>query len=360
MSTTTLHYNFGSSDKIYEVRVVSIPGSNLFDVEFSYGRRGNVVNHGKKAQRVTKIEADRVAAKLIGSKTAKGYQVISQNTGVGSVNQSVAAAKGATVQPPFEFQLLSPIGGEAQDYLSNDNFGMQEKKDGIRCMIEIDGFGVKAVSRGRKEIALPSKLSDTLATIFLSAPSSGRTVLDGELINDQYFVFDMPERNGADITKFAYANRYIQLTGILEPWRQDVIQLVEMVTGSNFKQQLFDKFFNDGAEGVVFKTLSGHYLPGRSKSDAVKHKFIASATCVHLGKNPGIESFKIGVLHNGQIKQVGNCSIAGKPLPEVGGLVEIQYLYAFQDGSLFQPVYKGIRDDKTQPDAYESLKFKQP
>jgi bifunctional non-homologous end joining protein LigD len=39
--------------------------------------------------------------------------------------------------------------------------------------------------------------------------------------------------------------------------------------------------------------------------------------------------------------------------------VEVEYLYAFPGGSLFQPVYKGPRADKDAADAYDTLKFKQ-
>ena len=39
--------------------------------------------------------------------------------------------------------------------------------------------------------------------------------------------------------------------------------------------------------------------------------------------------------------------------------MEIEFLYAFPGGALFQPVYKGLRTDKNSPDSYTSLKFKQ-
>ena len=51
---------------------------------------------------------------------------------------------------------------------------------------------------------------------------------------------------------------------------------------------------------------------------------------------------------------------ANFPIPPVGALVEVRYLYCFPNGgSLFQPVYLGVRDDLHGPDDYDSLKFKQ-
>ena len=41
-----------------------------------------------------------------------------------------------------------------------------------------------------------------------------------------------------------------------------------------------------------------------------------------------------------------------------GDMVEIKYLYAYKGGSLYQPQYLGIRDDKDTPDKESQLKFK--
>jgi bifunctional non-homologous end joining protein LigD len=45
-------------------------------------------------------------------------------------------------------------------------------------------------------------------------------------------------------------------------------------------------------------------------------------------------------------------------MPPVDSVIEVEYLYAFDGGALFQPVYKGPRPDKHNPDAYGSLKFR--
>ena len=43
----------------------------------------------------------------------------------------------------------------------------------------------------------------------------------------------------------------------------------------------------------------------------------------------------------------GNVTIpVGAEIPAVGDIIEVRYLYAFREsGSLFQPVYIGVRDD---------------
>ncbi|TSA39702.1 hypothetical protein D4R30_00650, partial [archaeon] len=46
-------------------------------------------------------------------------------------------------------------------------------------------------------------------------------------------------------------------------------------------------------------------------------------------------------------------------LPAVSDLVEVRYLYAYPGGSLYQPVYLGVRTDLNDADDLSTLKFKQ-
>ena len=44
---------------------------------------------------------------------------------------------------------------------------------------------------------------------------------------------------------------------------------------------------------------------------------------------------------------------------ELGTVIEVRYLYAYPDGSLFQPVYRGERDDVSAEECVVSqVKFK--
>ena len=46
-------------------------------------------------------------------------------------------------------------------------------------------------------------------------------------------------------------------------------------------------------------------------------------------------------------------------IPKHGDVVEIRYLYAYEGGSLFQPVYLGVRDDLDKEACkIEQLKYK--
>jgi bifunctional non-homologous end joining protein LigD len=59
---------------------------------------------------------------------------------------------------------------------------------------------------------------------------------------------------------------------------------------------------------------------------------------------------------------IGNVTIPpNRAIPAVGAVVEIRYLYAYQGGALYQPVYLGERDDVPAADCTvekQPLKYK--
>ncbi|XWK88930.1 MAG: WGR domain-containing protein [Phormidium sp.] len=74
---TTLHYQEGTSDKVYEVDLCLV-GTDRYVVNFRYGRRGATLKEGVKTQQpVTLAQAEKVFEKLVGEKTKKGYQDVS-------------------------------------------------------------------------------------------------------------------------------------------------------------------------------------------------------------------------------------------------------------------------------------------
>ncbi|MCY3018597.1 MAG: hypothetical protein NTW87_06145 [Planctomycetota bacterium] len=60
----------------------------------------------------------------------------------------------------------------------------------------------------------------------------------------------------------------------------------------------------------------------------------------------------------GKRVSVGNVTIpANQKVPGVGTIVETRYLYCYPQGSLFQPVYLGPRDD-VEPGACSTAQLK--
>lgn len=116
----------------------------------------------------------------------------------------------------------------------------------------------------------------------------------------------------------------------------------------------------EGAEGVVFKRLSAPYKPGRPNSggDQFKYKFVETASVVVTAIN-ACRSVGIGVWQDEELRPAGNVTIPPDAVPAVGSIVEVRYLYAMPgSGALYQPVYRGERDDITSAECTRSqLKF---
>jgi bifunctional non-homologous end joining protein LigD len=116
-------------------------------------------------------------------------------------------------------------------------------------------------------------------------------------------------------------------------------------------------------EGVALKRLDAPYRAGRPASggNQRKFKFTESATCVVTSVSVSKRSVQVGVTdgRDGTCRDVGSVTILPNfPIPSVGAFVEVSYLYYFEGGSLYQPCYRGERDDKERADTFSSLKRK--
>ena len=119
---------------------------------------------------------------------------------------------------------------------------------------------------------------------------------------------------------------------------------------------------SNNEEGVVFKNGDATYNEGRPSSggNALKLKFVESATLRVTSISEGKRSVSIEINDNGNWISVGKCTIpANQDIPNPGELIEVDYLYAIKDGALFQPIYKGKRPDLDETAAVISqLKYK--
>ena len=98
---------------------------------------------------------------------------------------------------------------------------------------------------------------------------------------------------------------------------------------------------------MVFKLMNAPYTAGRPNSGGsqLKHKFVATLSAVVAKLNPQ-RSVGLCLLNHEGWQPVGNVTIPpNQPVPNLGAVVEVRYLYAVPDGSLFQPVYLGERSD---------------
>ena len=112
----------------------------------------------------------------------------------------------------------------------------------------------------------------------------------------------------------------------------------------------------------MFKRKDSLYKPGRPASggDHLKYKFTATCSVIAGKQNTGRRSVEMWLYDGDDVENVGNVTIyPNQEIPQQGDIIEVRYLYAFPGGSLFQPVFLGVRDDVTHDECTMSqLKFK--
>lgn len=351
VESVSLFYRDGGSDKVYHANL--LPEGEGFVVKFAYGRRGSALVAGTKTTApVTREKAKAIFDKLVAEKTSKGYtaeeggQLFAGGADAGRVSGHVP-------------QLLNEATeAELAALLADDAWIMQTKHDGRRTMVHRQGDAVVGSNRRGLVVALPQELHDCLLSCL---PDD--TVLDGELVGSILLVFDATRWAGISLADAVYAERLAALTeGVADGLRY--VKRVETSRGNAQKAAHLEAVRASRGEGVVLKRLDAPYRAGRPASggNQRKFKFTQSATCRVLSVSEKKRSVEVGVRADAETdayRSVGNVTILPNfAVPAVGALIEVKYLYYYEGGSLYQSIYLGERDDKTQPDTLESLKRK--
>ena len=345
MQSTTLYFKEGSSDKIYQAAIEQQEAGYV--VNFAYGRRGSTLNTGTKTTSPVSYDvAKGIYDKLVKEKTGKGY-----TAGEAAVTYTDGSKKATDVRP----QLLNAV-EDANTLLMNDAFFLQEKKDGKRLLIRKQGQEVMGINRRGVECGIPESIRAAAGSI----PHDFLT--DGEALGETHHVFDLLKIDGADIRHIPYRERLVKLAQLIAHGKKDGIQWVRTTSGYLAKCRIFDRLQDERAEGVVFKRIDAPYSPGRPSSggDQFKFKFVKTAAVIVSAINTK-RSVQIAVWNDGKLFPAGNVTIPpDQAIPQVGDISEVRYLYAhLASGSLFQPVYLGVRDDITAEECTRNqLKFR--
>ena len=210
-----LFFQEGSSDKVYNAEIEESAGT--FTVHVEWGRRGSRLNTGDKAVRVTRAAAEATLARLVREKTGKGYEerttahepaAIAPPEGQGSGSR----VTGKRAKVGAKAQLLTAIDDDAElaRMLADAAMLAQQKLDGVRVLVTV-GDDLIATNRDGQITQLAGKALDGLAYL----PKG--TIVDGEVVGDAYWLFDVLELAGDDVRARGYFERWQLLDGELEP-----------------------------------------------------------------------------------------------------------------------------------------------
>ncbi|WP_061295859.1 WGR domain-containing protein [Leptospira interrogans] len=347
LNKISLYYQGDGSDKVYHVNID--PEGDGYVVHFAFGRRGSSLQTGTKTSKPVSYEAaQKIMRQLVNSKMAKGYTEIESGT------PYLHSTKEERVSG-VHCQLLNPIDEEElSTYVEDDQYGAQEKLDGNRMMIRKIGDNVEGINRKGLIIAISQILHDH------SLSFSEDFILDGEVIGDVFFPFDIFSKDGKDIQHLPYQERYAILESILKD-QDEIFHIVKLVKSTKGKKVLLEELREKQKEGIVFKDLNAPYKAGRpsSKGSQIKFKFYETATVsvetVNLKRSVSMR------LYNGnEWVSVGNVTIpVNFAIPKENDIIEVRYLYAYKGGSLYQPTYLGVRTDADENDCdLKQLKYK--
>lgn len=332
INQANLEFRQGGSDKVYNVYLED--NNSTYSVNFEYGRRGSSLTRGCKIVSSNLGTATLVYHKLINEKVGKGYIETGKTSTSGSIVTAVKKASG------FLPQLLNEIDREEVDYyLTDDSWCMQEKFDGERRTLIFEDSVITAANKKGQEIGLSGEIGK--AFLELTAKATQTMILDGEDLGNRIVLFDM-------ISNKPYTERYAKLVKTVGD-KNPILNVCYTAFTTEEKMKFYQELQNRNAEGVVFRRKDSLYSPGRPASygPCIKFKFKDTCSCVVLAQNVGKSSIKLGCLDNHKsMVSVGNTTVyANQTMPQVGDIVEVEYLYYYSGGSLFQPVLKGIRND---------------
>ncbi len=363
MKEVKLFFQEGNSDKVYYARVVPA-GAAVYDVVVQWGRRGSTLSQGKKAVKVSLEKAQATLDKLVREKLNKGYEAMSGTVKPAEVappmgEGSGSKATGVRKRVGRVAQLLNPVEGhEVERLLSDERVVAQQKLDGNRVLCHLVDGEVLPTNRAGQKTSVSARVLEGLAHL----PSG--TVVDGEVVRhdegEVYWLFDVLEFAGEDVTGASYEERFTRLTDELEPGLVEPVRVLETAQTSAQKRALYERLQQRGAEGIVFKRKDAQYTPGRPASGGtqLKCKFVSAADVV-LVENAG-NAYRMQVYENGRARDVGkvfsgttnelraqlDAALARGQRP----VAEVRYLYATDDFNLFQPVFVRVRDDKAEHD----------
>lgn len=347
VESISLYFQAGNSDKVYHASIEETDGKYV--VNFSYGRRGSALKSGTKTNSPVYLEdAKLIYNKLVNEKTKKGY-VPKEGEGQILVEKKKDIVESKCV-------LLNPIEEDHAISLCDDpNWIAQEKMDGVRFMLHKHEKGVTSYNRKGDYVNIPVEIYNTIKE------NENHFLLDGELVSNTLYAFDILEVNGSDYRTKPFKERFKELKNLIENINSEFFVLTK--TANKNKNKFLESLQNNNKEGIVFKNKNAQYYVGRPASggDYLKFKFYSTCSCIVKEQNESKRSVYLQLFKNKKPVPAGKVTIPiNFEIPQPGQIVEVRYLYAMkQSGSLYQPVYLGVREDIDKSDCTQAqLKFK--
>lgn len=261
---------------------------------------------------------------------------------------------------------------DIKQYLQNDQWCLEQKLDGDRILMKITDGVPQPLNRNGDPYSkrIPQGI---LYDCSGEKRFTGTWYLDGELLNEKFYIFDIPtvERSNDRVIPFKdnwkvntkrildeatpYYQRRAFLTRMFDAWKPSSCVLVYSAVGEEQKRELLADVKQANGEGVMLKEQQSPYYPGRRSRFTLKAKFTKTMEAFITEVSPtGKRSVALGVINRekgsafGEIVDIGSVTMSDANLAKskVGQVIEVRYLYCGNGHRLYQPAFLRFRDDK--------------
>lgn len=253
---------------------------------------------------------------------------------------------------------------DLRGYIRDDNWVLEQKLDGHRILLVAGPDGTPTAITRNGDI-YSKRLPKAVQNFRFPTEDGVNWVLDGELVGDTYWVFDMPGYPHLDFSQGGMLTEVQALTEatpyplwlrrqLLEAFMANVdnpFKLVPQARTPAEKVALSEAALKNNYEGLVLKKRDAVYNSGGRTPDWIKVKFVTTIDCIVMNvRDDNKDSVRLGLLDGmGSLVEVGRASLIGKEKKatiQVGDVIELKYLYAGANGRLYQPTILRKRDDK--------------
>ena len=368
-----LEFVGGGSDKLYVIQVQAddASGKPEYIAVGYYGRRGGSLSTTQKYKGSSLSAAETAARKLEADKRGKGYTNYSGSATIPGLPASapvfggVAIAGTTTVKPTRVVTGPTVMLAEVADktkaaiLLASSTWATQKKYDGERVPVSLTRARIEAYNRKGQVRPLTANAELEMKSILALPDFSDEreTIVDGELMGDEYIVYDLLVLRDNDVSKLPFVERFSLLEELFD---SKLHLLAETAWSDEEKSAMYAKAGDEEWEGVMFREVDSKYTPGRTAS-LLKHKLWETTICRVLTANAA-RSVQLAMQdETGKEIFIGNVTIAiNQDIPEPDDLVEVRYLYRGAGGSLYQPNFMRLRTDIDEADAVSSLRQAPP
>lgn len=250
------------------------------------------------------------------------------------------------MSPQPTCQLLTEIndGTRAIEILRDPSYAAQQKFDGKRIILQIEGSKVTAYNRKGLVCSVSHEILREARLLTPLAPLT----LDGEWLREikSFQAFDLLELDGQNTKDLPFKIRQAHLCDTLKVFSLATIKAARTEYEENGKIELLQQVHAADLEGVVLKPVIAPYRPVR-ESNHYKLKFTAVSSFVVIKRNDK-ESVAIGLFDsNGNLIPCGDVKIRNNRFKLTEGMIiDVRYSHLFpQSLKVYQPRMERIRDD---------------